>query len=110
MVCIKLLIFLQALYLTGKLNNIKDFPIKCISFYICTTITTACITNAYDMNITDTTTNNTTTMCGFRGGGGGVPGVRTPPPPPPEFWQKCGYQVREWDRFHIEQHLCWIQS
>ena len=35
-------------------------------------------------------------------GGGGGGGVRTPL----EFWQKCGYRVREWDRFHTEQHLC----
>ena len=39
-------------------------------------------------------------------GGGGPERVRNPPPPP-EFWQKCGYQVREWDRFHhTAQHLC----
>ena len=37
-------------------------------------------------------------------GGGGGSG-----PPPLEFWQKCGYRVREWDRFHIEQHLCSTQ-
>ena len=33
--------------------------------------------------------------------GGGAGG-----PDPLEFWQKCGYRVREWDRFHVEQHLC----
>ena len=49
--------------------------------------------------------------CADPGGGGGglFPPARPPPPPPLEFWQKCGYRVREWDRFHIEQHLCSIQ-
>ena len=30
--------------------------------------------------------------------GGGKLGVRNsrPPPPPLEFWQKCGYRIREW--------------
>ena len=42
------------------------------------------------------------TPCADPGGGGGFPGAG----PPLEFWQKCGYRVREWDRFHIEQHLC----
>ena len=41
----------------------------------------------------------------------GGPGVRTPPPRPPlEFWQKSGYQIRDWDRFDIAQHLCKLQS
>ena len=37
-------------------------------------------------------------------GGGGSGGPE--PPPPSEFWQKCGYRIREWDRFDIAQHLC----
>ena len=30
--------------------------------------------------------------------------------PPLEFWQKSGYQIRDWDRFDIAQHLCKLQS
>ena len=37
----------------------------------------------------------------IRGGGGG-PGVRTPL----EFWQKCGYRIRERGWFDIAKHLC----
>ena len=29
---------------------------------------------------------------------------------PLEFWQKSGYQIRDWDRFDIAQHLCKLQS
>ena len=38
-----------------------------------------------------------------RSRGDGVRGVRTGPPlpPPPEFWQKCGYRIREWAQFDI---------
>ena len=32
------------------------------------------------------------------------------PDPPLEFWQKSGYQIRDWDRFDIAQHLCKLQS
>ena len=30
--------------------------------------------------------------------------------PPLEFWQKNGYQIRDWDRLDITQHLCKLQS
>ena len=32
------------------------------------------------------------------------------PDPPLEFWQKSGYQIRDWDRSDIAQHLCKLQS
>ena len=41
---------------------------------------------------------------------GGDRGSGHPPPPPLEFWQKSGYQIRDWDRFDIAQHLCKLQS
>ena len=43
---------------------------------------------------------------GGGGGGGGTGGPDPPPPPPLEFWQRSGYQIRDWDRFDIAQHLC----
>ena len=30
--------------------------------------------------------------------------------PPPGILAKSGYQIRDWDRFDISQHLCKLQS
>ena len=50
---------------------------------------------------------NTTLTAKVKGGSrGGDRGSR----PPLEFWQKSGYQIRDWDRFDIAQHLCKLQS
>ena len=52
---------------------------------------------------------NYSSPCIFKGGSrGGDRG--SGPPPPLEFWQKSGYQIRDWDRFDIAQHLCKLQS